>query len=68
MLRHSGSEFVENLTRITGDYSKSLHEDVKKYCSMYDYRASEGPKDWGTSRDSVERTIAFLVGRNYSEE
>lgn len=68
MLRQSGSEFSENLTRITSDYSKSLHDDVKKFCSMYDYRANEGPKDWGTCKDSVERTIAFLVGRNYNDE
>ena len=68
MLKKSGNEFANNLTRITTEYSKSLHDDVKKYCSMYDYRANEGPKDWGTSKDSVERTIAFLVGRNYISE
>lgn len=68
MLRQSGSDFVSNLTRITSNYAKSLHDDLKKYCSMYDYRANEGPKNWGTSRDSVERTIAFLSGRTYSDE
>ncbi len=68
MLRRYGSEFENNLTKITGNYTKSLHDDVKKYCSMYDYRANTEKKDWGTSRDSVERTIAFLVGRKFDEE
>ena len=67
-LKKYGGEFAENLTRITANYSKSLHDDVKKYCSMYDYRSNTDNKDWGTSRDSVERTIAFLVGRYYSGE
>ncbi len=67
-LKNEGGAFAENLTRITAEYSKSLHDDLKKYCSMYDYRANDGAKDWGTSRDSVERSIAFLVGRSYCDE
>ena len=67
-LKKYSGEFADNLTRITANYSKSLHDDVKKYCSMYDYRSNTDNKDWGTSRDSVERTIAFLVGRNYNGE
>lgn len=67
-LKREGGEFAKNLNRITGDYSKSLHEDVKKYCSMYDYRSNNGKLEWGTSRDSVERTIAFLTGRTYNEK
>jgi hypothetical protein len=61
-----GSEMAENLTRITKDYAKTLCDDVSKYCSMYDYRNSgTGEKDWGNSKDSVERTVAFLTGRWY---
>ncbi len=59
-----GSEMAKNLTRITGDYAKTLCDDVTKYCSMYDYRsAGAAEKDWGNSKDSVERTVAFLTGR-----
>lgn len=61
--RH-GSEMSENLTRITGEYAKSLSSDVSKYCSMYDYRSSGANADWGNSKDSVERTIGFLTGRS----
>jgi len=67
-LRKYSSEFESNLTRITGEYVKALHSDLQKYCSMYDYRANEGEKDWGTSKDVVERTVAFLDGRHYSVE
>ena len=59
------SEFSENLNRITGEYSKSLYDDLSKYCTMYDYRSRDGETDWGNSRDAVERTAAFLNGRIY---
>lgn len=61
-MRSHYSDFRENLNRIAGNYAKSLYDDLSKYCSMYDYR-SNGDTDWGTSRDSVERAIAFLNGR-----
>ncbi len=56
------SEFNKNLTRITEEYSKTLHSDLKHYCSMYDYRNSSKDADWGNSKDAVERTISFLTG------
>lgn len=55
-------EFIKNLTRITQNYSAELHKDVKKYCSMYDYRNAGENADWGNSKDSVERTVSFLIG------
>lgn len=60
---HYGSEMAENLTRITGEYVRSLSEDISKYCKMYDYRSRSENADWGNSRDSVERTVGFLTGR-----
>ncbi len=67
-LKKYASEFEKNLSRITGEYVKSLHNDLQKYCSMYDYRAKQENQDWGTSRDAVERSVAFLNGRHYSAE
>lgn len=67
-LKKYNSEFEKNLTRITGEYVKSLKDDLTKYCSMYDYRAKQEKQEWGTSRDVVERSIAFLNGRYYSGE
>lgn len=61
-MRSYGGEFIKNLTRITEEYSKTLHSDVKHFCSMYDYRNSGHDADWGNSKDSVERAIAFLTG------
>lgn len=62
------SDFNENLNRITGEYVKSLHSDLQKYCSMYDYRSNKEKLDWGTSKNSVERSISFLNGRSFKEE
>lgn len=59
-----GGELADNLTRITAAYAKSLSVDVSKYCSMYDYRSNVPGADWGSSKDSVERCIGFLSGRN----
>lgn len=66
MHRYS-SDFTSNLTRITSEYSKTLYEDISRYCAMYDYRSKENA-DWGDSRDAVERTVAFLNGRIYDSE
>lgn len=69
ILKRYTNEFNQNLSRITGEYTAQLYADLKKYCSMYDYRSGGGKlADWGTSKDSVERTIAFLNGRSYTEE
>lgn len=41
-----------------------LYEDVSHFCKMYDYRNSGADADWGNSRDSIERSIRFLTGRD----
>ncbi len=61
------SEFTNDLNRITGEYCKNLYADLSRYCTMYDYRARESG-DWGSCRDAVERTVAFLNGRTYKPE
>ncbi len=58
-----GKEMVENLTKITGNYAKTLNEDISHYCRMYDYRSNVPGADWGNSKDSVERCVGFLTGR-----
>lgn len=66
-IKRYSKEFSDNLTRITGDYSKSLSADVSKFCTMYDYRSRNVEDGWGNSRNSVERAIAFLNGRHFEE-
>lgn len=69
LLKRYSTEFNQNLSRITGNYVNELHNDLKKYCSMYDYRSAGGQNaDWGNSKNSVERSICFLNGRSFKEE
>lgn len=63
VMRQRHRDFQDNLTRITAEYLKQLKSDVKHFSSMYDYRSNTEDADWGTSRDSLERTIEFLTSR-----
>jgi len=63
-MKRYGGEFANNLTRITGEYSKRLYESISEYCTMYDYRAKKEEAS-AECKDSVERTVAFLNGRYY---
>lgn len=55
--------FVKQVSALTEKYIASLYEDVSHYCNMYDYRNTGKDADWGNSKDSIERTIKFLVSR-----
>lgn len=56
-------KFSKTLHKITSEYLKELENDLKYYCSMYDYRNNKGEQtDWKNSKDSVERAISFLTG------
>lgn len=58
-------EFYAETTRLTKNYLVDLKKDITHFCSMFDYR-SQG-QDWGTSKDSIERSIEFLTGRKPNE-
>jgi hypothetical protein len=45
------------------DYLNSLKDDVSLFCKKFDYRFDDLP--WGESKDSVERSIKFLVGDDF---
>lgn len=55
------SEFHSETTSLTKNYLVSLKEDITHFCSMFDYR-SKG-QEWGTSKNSIERSIEFLTGK-----
>lgn len=57
------TDFIKSINNLTGNYIDALHKDLEHYCSMYDYRNNTQDADWGTSRDSVERTVQFLTSR-----
>ena len=62
-LGKSTDKFIKTVHNITHKYIKELEEDIKYYCSMYDYRNNKGEQtDWKNSKDSVERAISFLTG------
>ena len=63
-MKRYGSDFLNNLTRITEEYAKSLYKDVSEYCTLYDYRAKKEEAS-DQCKNSVERTIAFLNGRQF---
>lgn len=62
-MKRYGSEFIDNLTRITGEYSKKLYGDISEYCTVYDYRSAGEKKASEDAMNSVENTVNFLTGR-----
>ncbi len=62
-MKKYGSEFLQNLTRITSDYSKQLYGDISEYCTLYDYRSRDEKKASDEVLNSVENTVNFLTGR-----
>ena len=64
-MKRYGGEMAQNLTRITGDFSKKLYEQLTEYCKLYDYRANKDEIQNPEYKESVERTIAFLNGRYF---
>ena len=55
-------DFYADTYNLTEKYMKELKSDITHFCSMYDYRNRGG--DWGNSKDSIERSVAFLTGKN----
>ncbi len=60
-------DMLDEFSRCTGEltekYIAMLYGDVSHYCNMYDYRNTGKDADWGNSKDSIERAVAFLTGR-----
>lgn len=54
------ADFHSETAALTKNYLESLKGDITHFCSMFDYR-SKG-QEWGTSKDSIERSIEFLTG------
>ncbi len=63
-MKRYGDEFQKNLVRIVEDNITCLRTDVGNYCKMYNYQNNADNCDWENSKDSVERTIAFLSGKS----
>ena len=55
-------EFIKVTEKLCEDYLVDLAGDLQHFTDMFDYRHN-GEEDWGNSKDSVERTVAFLTTR-----
>ncbi|MBQ8825769.1 MAG: hypothetical protein IJ007_01600 [Oscillospiraceae bacterium] len=55
--------FEKDIGRLVELHIGKLYEDVSHYCNMYDYRNTGKDADWGNSKDSIERSVKFLTGR-----
>ena len=53
------AEFHTDALALTKNYLESLKKDISHFVTMFDYR-SKG-QEWGTSVDSIERSITFLT-------
>lgn len=54
------SNFHSDTAALTKNYLLDLKKDISHFATMFDYR-NRGA-DWGTSVDSIERSIEFLTG------
>ena len=61
MLKQNLPEFNKCCRALVQKQLDVLRADIGKFCSMYDYRSAGG--DFGSSRDSIERSVLFLTGR-----
>ena len=59
MDRRTLGEFCEATNRLSKRYMDTLYDDVTHFTTMYDYRNRGG--DYGNSKDSIERAVAFLT-------
>ncbi len=62
MSKKEFANFYSETAPITKNYFESLCEDVSWFCKKFDYRYDEEP--WGNAKDSIERSVKFLVGEN----
>lgn len=60
------AEFYEIISEKEKSYAGTLLEDVSWYCKKFDYRYRD--EDWKNSKDSLERTRAFLCGAEHIEK
>ena len=63
-LKKYSSEFRDVLKRITKNQLQEINEDLKHFCSLFDYRNRDG--DWGNSKTAIQRTLSFRKG--YEQE
>ena len=61
-LKKYSHEFRTALKEITHNSLSEVNNDLKHFCSMFDYRNRGG--DWGNSKTAIERTLKLRAGEN----
>lgn len=59
--RKSLIPFIEDTKELSLHYLQEVSKDITHFCRMFDYRSAG--KDWGNSKDAIERSIAYLTAR-----
>ena len=57
--------FAQVTRELSKKYLDVVKGDTTHFCRMFDYRNAGG--DWGNSRDAIERSIAYITGREPTE-
>lgn len=59
-------EFSEKIISLENTFLDNLQGDIDWFCKKFDYQFAK--EDWKNSKDSIERTINFLSGKNINSE
>lgn len=62
--KRTALDFRDDCFELAKRQIEALYKDVSHFCSMFDYRNNGENADWGSSRDSVERSVEFLTSRS----
>ena len=57
------ADFCKEAAAISRRSLQALKADIDHFCRMYDYRNRSENADWGTSKDSPERSIRYLTSQ-----
>lgn len=63
MSKKAAPDFLKEASAISRRALDELRADVSHFCKMFDYRNNTEEADWGNSKDSIERSIAWLTSR-----
>lgn len=62
-MKRYGGDFIKSLTRITGQYSAKLYNNLSEFAASFDYRSSKTDLSGLECKLAVEKTVDFLSGR-----
>ncbi len=66
LTKQEQADFKKFMDKVVSDYAAQLNQDVDDFCTSFDYRNKDRLREENTEhiKESVERSILFLTGRN----